>query len=99
MAVKAKKTKLIADEMAKFSKGEIEFLFDTMIKLRKLNMRVCWQYIIFSFNEHQLEEAHKIAKKHNLNMQVKKSSRFSGGEIARPKQRNNYVRKENNIKE
>ena len=30
MAVKAKKTKLIADEMAKFSKGEIEFLFDTI---------------------------------------------------------------------
>ena len=30
MAVKAKKTKLIADEMAKFSKGEIEFLFYTI---------------------------------------------------------------------
>ena len=30
MAVKAKKTKLIADEIAKFSKGEIEFLFDTI---------------------------------------------------------------------
>ena len=30
MAVKAKKTKLFADEMAKFSKGEIEFLFDTI---------------------------------------------------------------------
>ena len=30
MAVKAKKTKLIADEIAKFSQGEIEFLFDTI---------------------------------------------------------------------
>ena len=60
-------------------------------------MRVCWQYIIFSFNEHQLEEAHKIAKKHSLNMQVKKSSRFFT-DVARPKQRENYVRKENNIK-
>ena len=90
----------LADTSALYrTNQDSEFLFDTMIKLRKLNMRVCWQYIIFSFNEHQLEEAHKIAKKHNLNMQVKKSSRFSGGEIARPKQRNNYVRKENNIKE
>tara|TARA_B100000287_G_scaffold287145_1_gene270656 strand:- start:266 stop:910 length:645 start_codon:yes stop_codon:yes gene_type:complete len=73
-----------------------EFLFDTMLKLRKLNMRVCWQYIIFSFNEHQLEEAHKIAKKHSLNMQVKKSSRFFT-DVARPKQKENYVRKENNV--
>ena len=76
-----------------------EFLFDTMIKLNRLGFRVQWQYIIFSFNEHQLEEAHKIAKKEKLNMQIKKSSRFEGGEVARPKQRENYVRKENNIKE
>ena len=34
MAVKAKKTKLIADEIAKFSKGEIEFLFDTIKNAR-----------------------------------------------------------------
>ena len=68
-----------------------------MIKLRKLNRIVCWQYIIFSFNEHQLEEAHKIAKKHNLNMQVKKSSRFQGMEVAIPKEKENYVRKKNHI--
>ena len=76
-----------------------EFLFDTMIKLNRLGFRVQWQYIIFSFNEHQLEEAHKIAKKEKLRLQIKKSSRFHGGEVARPKQRENYVNKENNIKE
>ena len=28
MAVKAKKKKIVVDEIAKFSKGEIEFLFE-----------------------------------------------------------------------
>lgn len=30
MAVKAKKTKIVVDEMAKLEKGEIEFLFETI---------------------------------------------------------------------
>ena len=90
----------LADTSALYrTNQDSEFLFDTMIKLNRLGFRVQWQYIIFSFNEHQLEEAHKIAKKEKLNMQIKKSSRFEGGEVARPKQRENYVRKENNIKE
>ena len=30
MAIKAKRTRIVVDEMAKFSKGEIEFLFETI---------------------------------------------------------------------
>ena len=30
MAVRAKKTKIVVDEMAKLDKGEVEFLFDTI---------------------------------------------------------------------
>ena len=37
-----------------------EFLFDTMVKLKELGANVEWQYIIFSFNEHQIEDAKKF---------------------------------------
>ena len=30
MAVRAKRTKIVVDEMAKLDKGEVEFLFDTI---------------------------------------------------------------------
>ena len=35
MAIKAKKVKRVVDEMAKFDKGEIEFLFETIKEARK----------------------------------------------------------------
>ena len=78
---------------------DADFLFDTMIKLNRLGVKVTWQFIIFSFNEHQIEDAKKFAKEKKIRLQFKKSSRFQGGEVAIPKQRENYVRKENNIKE
>ena len=55
-----------------------EFLFDTMIKLKELGANVEWQFIIFSFNEHQIEDAKKFCKDKKIKLLFKKSSRFAG---------------------
>jgi len=68
-----------------------EFLFDTMIKLKKLGVNVEWQFIIFSFNEHQVEEAKKFCKDKKIKLLFKKSSRFTYMESGVPKNKKNYV--------
>ncbi len=75
---------------------DAEFLFDVMIKGNEIGADVKWQFIIFSFNEHQIEDAKKFAKEKRIGLQFKKSSRFTGGEGARPKKRENWVSKLNN---
>ena len=74
-----------------------EFLFNVMLKAKEVGANIQWQYIIFSFNEHQIEEAKKFAKENKISLQFKKSSRFQGMEVAIPKEKENYVRKKNHI--
>ena len=68
-----------------------EFLFDTMIKLNELGFNVHWQFIIFSFNEHQVEDAKKLCKDKKIRLQFKKSSRFIHMSSGVPKNKENYV--------
>jgi len=74
-----------------------EFLFDTMIKLKELGAEVEWQFIIFSFNEHQVEDAKKFCKDKKIRLQFKKSSRFHYMESGVPKNKKNYVQTKENI--
>ena len=37
-----------------------------------------WQYIIFKYNENDVPEAVELARKHQIPLQVNKSSRWSG---------------------
>ena len=62
-----------------------------MIKLKKLGVNVEWQFIIFSFNEHQVEEAKKFCKDKKIKLLFKKSSRFTYMESGVPKNKKNYV--------
>lgn len=71
-----------------------DFLFKVMVRGKEMGAHVQWQYIIFKYNEYQIEEAKKIAKEKKLNIQFKKSSRFTGIEFALPSE-DNYVRKQN----
>lgn len=73
---------------------DADFLFDMMILGKKMNCHIQWQYIIFKFNQHQTEEAKKIAQKYKISLQFKKSSRFTGMEFALPDEKN-YVKKQN----
>jgi len=73
-----------------------EFLFDTMIKLKELGFNVAWQFIIFSFNERQIEDAKKFCKDKKIKLLLKKSSRFHYMEAGVPKNKENYVQTKEN---
>ena len=55
-----------------------ENLFEVM-KVGKSNGNdIRWQYIIFKYNENDVPEAVELARKHQIPLQVNKSSRWSG---------------------
>tara|TARA_B100000035_G_scaffold311036_1_gene319871 strand:+ start:80 stop:724 length:645 start_codon:yes stop_codon:yes gene_type:complete len=68
-----------------------EFLFNTMVKLKEMGANVEWQFIIFSFNEHQIEDAKKFCKEKKIKLLFKKSSRFTYMSSGVPKNKENYV--------
>ena len=53
-------------------------VFDAMKLGASMNKNVIWQWIPFSFNEHQIEEAKELAKEHNIKFMLRLSSRFDG---------------------
>ena len=68
-----------------------EFLFNTMVELKEMGANVEWQFIIFSFNEHQIEDAKKFCKEKKIKLLFKKSSRFTYMSSGIPKNKENYV--------
>ena len=64
-----------------------EKLFNIMIESKKhLNTTPCWQYIIFRYNENDIDEAKELAKKNGLNFNLTYSSKwFSEDDLLRPR--------------
>ena len=64
-----------------------EKLFDIMIESKKhLNTTPSWQYIIFKYNEKDIDEARELAKKNGINFNLTYSSKwFSEDDPLRPK--------------
>jgi len=66
-----------------------EKLFDIMLESKKyLSNKPIWQYIVFSYNENNVEEAKKIAKENNIKFSLTLSSRWWGNDELRPKNNN-----------
>jgi len=63
-----------------------EKLFDIMIESKKhLKTTPWWQYIIFRYNENDIDEARKLAKKNGINFNLTYSSKwFSEDDLLRP---------------
>ena len=58
-----------------------EKLFRMMLEAKKILKKTpIWQYIIFKFNEHNIEKAKAIANKHDLTFMLVQSSRWKGDE-------------------
>lgn len=52
-------------------------LFDIMVESKKyLICKPTWQYIIFSYNENQIDDAMELAKQHELNFKIINSARW-----------------------
>ena len=53
-------------------------VFDAMKLGASMNKNVIWQWIPFSFNEHQVKQAQELAKEHGIKFMLRLSSRFDG---------------------
>lgn len=69
-----------------------EKLFEIMKMAKKLGCQVVWKYIIFKYNENDMEEAKKLASDAGVSLSFIKSTRWEG-EMSKyqPTDRNNYA--------
>lgn len=65
-------------------------LFDIMRVASNIVSKVNWQYIIFSYNEKDIEEAKTLAQKYKINLYLTKSSRFFDNDDLKPSEGNYY---------
>ena len=55
-----------------------EHLFEMMKLGRKMNVNIVWQYIVFKYNQNDIDTAKKIAIDNNIEFKLSYSSRWSG---------------------
>ena len=55
-------------------------VFDAMCLGVKMNQEIIWQWIPFSFNEHQIEEAKKLAEDNGIHLLLRLSDRWDSRE-------------------
>ena len=68
-----------------------EHLFKMACIASKMGLSVKWQYLIFSYNENDIEEARQLAKDNNIILELQKSSRFWEGDPLMPKNKEYYI--------
>ena len=72
-----------------------EKLFDMMLLSKKiLKNKPIWQYIVFSYNEKDIESAKEIAAKENIIFKLVMSKRFSINDSLKPINSALYVKKD-----
>lgn len=68
-----------------------EKLFKIMLLANKMVKSVTWQYIVFKYNEDDMNSARELAKKNNLKLEFMASSRFRENDPLMPKKQENYL--------
>tara|TARA_Y100001954_G_C15699001_1_gene546759 strand:- start:198 stop:818 length:621 start_codon:yes stop_codon:yes gene_type:complete len=72
-----------------------EKIFKMACLAAKIVDKVKWQYIVFSYNENNIEEARQMAKDNNIIFEVQKSSRFWEGDPLMPKNDKHFIKRKN----
>ena len=69
-----------------------EKLFRLMLESRKyLTHNPVWQYIIFNYNENDVDRAQEMCREYGLDMSLIKSNRFNdNGDLLKPKSEQSY---------
>ena len=70
-----------------------EKLFKMASMAAKIVDKVKWQYIVFSYNENNIDEARQMAKDNNIIFEVQKSSRFWEGDPLMPKNDKHFIKR------
>jgi len=91
MAIKAKKVKRVVDEMAKFDKGEIEFLFETIKEamIPGKYLPIAMQVVTKLRNQYKLLDKQELiikkteSKEEALQKQIKKAQQETYQKIKR----------------
>jgi len=65
-------------------------IFDMMCRAREKGLYCVWQYIIFAYNENEIEKARNLAAEKNIEFHLVKSSRFLKKDTYKPSS-NNYI--------
>lgn len=68
-----------------------EKLFNQMIKCSKFGIRTVWQYIIFNYNENNIDECRNIASANNIIFSLVKSYRFKTDDMKKLKPSEKWV--------
>jgi MoaA/NifB/PqqE/SkfB family radical SAM enzyme len=69
-----------------------EKLFNIMLESRKyLTLPPVWQYIIFSYNENDIEEAKALCQKHDIKLVLIKSNRWIDNDPLKPSSKEHYA--------
>jgi hypothetical protein len=55
-----------------------EAVFEKMVEGAKLGNNILWQYIVFKYNENDIEEATQLARDNNIKFVLLESSRWLG---------------------
>ena len=55
-----------------------EKLWKVAKKAAKAGLKVRWQYIVFKYNENNIDEAKSMAKENGIEFELNSSSRWSG---------------------
>lgn len=55
-------------------------LFEIMLTAKEIVKKVVWQYIVFKYNEKDIDAAKKLAEKHNIEIRFLISSRFGNND-------------------
>ena len=72
-------------------KQNSQLIYDAMLLAAKLGKNVRWQFIVFDYNEHQIEEAKKIAKEHGITFMLTISNRKQNGFASPQKYKEKYL--------
>jgi MoaA/NifB/PqqE/SkfB family radical SAM enzyme len=71
-----------------------EKLFDMMLLSKEYVENTIWQYIIFKYNEYEMDQARELAEKYNIQISFLKSNRFAiSNDVYKPSE-GLYIKKE-----
>jgi len=68
-----------------------EKLFEMAKLCAKMGLDSRWQYLVFNYNENDIETCRKMAKDNNIKFDVKYSGRWAKDDIYKPNNPNHYL--------
>ena len=74
-----------------------EHLYEVMKMCAKMGLKTRWQYIVFRYNENDIETCRKMAKDNNIHFDVIYSGRWQKKDSYKPRNPNHYLNSKKNL--